>query len=125
MERLDPKDPSYEHHLMEVLWVHQWHNRVDEKLLTRMLKSGDPWARAAAARVLCYWRDRIANPLALLKGLANDPHPAVRLEAVRATSFFQTTEAAKIALESLNHPQDRFLEYTLDQAMNTLQPFIR
>ncbi len=49
------------------------------------------------------------NPLALLKMQVNDPHPAVRLEAVRAASFFQTTEAAEIALESLNHPQDRFL----------------
>ena len=48
---------------MEALWVHQWHNRVNEKLLARMLKSTDPWARAAATRVLCYWRDRVANPL--------------------------------------------------------------
>ena len=39
-------------------------------------KSPDPWARAAATRVLCYWRDRVANPLALLKVLVNDPHPA-------------------------------------------------
>jgi hypothetical protein len=49
----------------------------------------------------------------------------VRLEAVRAASFFQSAEAAKVALESLNHPQDRFLSYTLDQAMNTLDRFIK
>ena len=125
IDRLDPKGEGYEHHMMEALWVHQWHNRVNEKLLLRMLKSSEPWARAAATRVLCYWRDRVANPLALLKSLANDAHPGVRLEAVRAASFFQTTEAAAVALESLNHPQDRFLEYTLDQTMNTLKPFIR
>src|SRR6185295_18211363 len=103
-DRLDPKDPRYEHHMMEALWVHQWHNRVNEKLLTRMLRSNDPWARAAATRVLCYWRDRVANPLALLKTQATDEHPAVRLEAVRATSFFQTPDAAAIALETLNRP---------------------
>jgi lysophospholipase L1-like esterase len=125
IDRLDPTDPGYEHHMMEALWVRQWHNRVDEKLLTRMLRSKEPWARAAATRVLCYWRDRVANPLALLKVQANDEHPAVRLEAVRAASFFQTSEAAAVALESLNHPQDRFLEYTLDQAMKTLKPFVR
>jgi glucose/arabinose dehydrogenase len=125
MDRLDPKDARYEHHMMEALWVHQWHNRVDEKLLARMLRSSEPWARAAATRVLCYWRDRVADPLALLKTQVNDPHPAVRLEAVRAASFFQTSKAAEIALESLNHPQDRFLEYVLDQTMNTLKPFIR
>jgi glucose/arabinose dehydrogenase/lysophospholipase L1-like esterase len=125
MDRLDPKNEQYEHHMMEALWVHQWHNRVNEKLLARMLRSSDPWARAAATRVLCYWRDRVADPLSLLKVQANDPHPAVRLEAIRAASFFQTSKAAEVALESLNHPQDRFLEYTLDQAMNTLKPFIR
>jgi HEAT repeat protein len=75
--------------------------------------------------VLCYWRDRVTNPLSLLKAQANDAHPAVRLEAVRAASFFKTTEAASVALESLNHPQDRFLQYTLDQTMNTLKPFVR
>ncbi len=125
VDRLDPKSERYEHDMMEALWVQQWHNRVNETLLTRMLRSSDPWARAAATRVLCYWRDRVPNALALLKTQVNDPHPAVRLEAVRAASFFQTTEAAGIALESLNHPQDRFLEYTLDQTMNTLKPFVK
>ena len=123
--KLDPKAPGYEHHMMEALWVHQWHNRVDEKLLGRMLRSQEPWARAAATRVLCYWRDRVPNALALLKVQATDPHPGVRLEAVRAASFFQTEEAAAVALASLEHPQDRFLKYTLDQAMKTLQTFIR
>ena len=49
----------------------------------------------------------------------------MRLEAVRAASFFQTQEAAEVALASLNQPQDRFLKYTLDQTMNTLKPFVR
>jgi HEAT repeats len=125
VDGLDPKDPKYEHNMMEALWLHQWHNRVDEALLKRMLRSPEPWARAAATRVLCYWRDRVQNPLALLKVQANDEHPAVRLEAIRTASFFQTPDAAAIALESLNHPQDRFLEYTLDQAMKTLKPFMQ
>ena len=125
MDGLDPAGDRYEHHMMEALWVRQWHNRVDERLLARMLRSKEPWARAAATRVLCYWRDRVRDPLALLKAQVNDPHPAVRLEAVRAASFFQTPDAAAVALESLNHPQDRFLEYTLDQTMNTLKPFVR
>ena len=125
IDGLDPKAPGYEHHMMEALWLQQWHNRVDVTLLERMLKSSEPWARAAATRVLCYWRDRVPNALALLKVQVNDPHPAVRLEAVRGASFFQTPEAARVALDALNHPQDRFIEYTLDQAMNTLEPFIR
>jgi azurin len=120
---LDAKDPSYEHQMMEALWVKQWHNRVDEKLLARMLQSKEPWARAAATRVLCYWRDRVNNPLAQLKKLATDEHPAVRLEAVRAASFFQTASAAEVAAASLSLPQDRFLKYTYDRTMDTLKLF--
>ena len=122
---LDAQSPAYEHHMMEALWLHQWHNQVDEALLDRMLRSPEPWARAAATRVLCYWRDRVANPLGRLRTLAEDPHPAVRLEAVRAASFFQTPEAAEVALASLNHPQDRFLSHTLEQTMNTLEAFLK
>ena len=122
---LDASGPDYESLMMEALWIQQWHNRVDPKLLERMLRSKEPRARAAATRVLCYWRDRVPNALALLKVQATDEHPAVRLEAVRAASFFQSTEAAQVALESLNQPQDRFLSYTLDQAMNTLKPFVK
>jgi glucose/arabinose dehydrogenase/lysophospholipase L1-like esterase len=125
MDRLDPKAPDYEHNMLEALWVHQWHNQVNEKLLNRMLRSSEPWARAAATRVLCYWRDRVQNPLALLKVQVDDEHPAVRLEAVRAASFFQTPEAAEVALASLNKPQDRFLKFSLDQTMNTLKPFVK
>lgn len=125
IDALDAKDPRHEHHLLEALWLQQWHNRVDEALLKRVLRSADPLARAAATRVLCYARDRIANPLAMVKMQANDPHPAVRLEAVRAASFFQSADAALAALESLNHPQDRFLTHTLDQAMNTLDRFVQ
>jgi hypothetical protein len=125
IDKLDAQDPRYEHHMTEALWVHQWHNRVNAPLLGRMLRSSEPWARAAATRVLCYWRDRVPDALTLLQVQANDAHPGVRLEAVRAASFFQETAAARVALESLNHPQDRFLEYTLDQAMNTLKAFVK
>ena len=122
---LDMKDKAYEHHLMEGLWVHQWHDVVNEDLLKRMLRSPDYHARAAATRVLCYWRDRVANPLALLKTQANDEHPRVRLEAVRACSFFKTPQAAEVALESLNHPTDYYLKYTLNETMNTLDKVLK
>jgi glucose/arabinose dehydrogenase/azurin/lysophospholipase L1-like esterase len=118
--RLDKNDPQYEHKMMEALWVQQWHNRVDQTLLKRMLRSPEPWARAAATRVLCYWRDRVPDALALLKVQANDEHPGVRLEAVRAASFFQGPEAIAVAQESQKHPPDKFLEYTFQQTMATL-----
>ena len=65
--KLDPKDPHYEHHLLEALWLHQSHNVVNLDLLKGMLGSKEFRARAAATRVLCYWRDRVPDALALLR----------------------------------------------------------
>src|SRR5262249_5325606 len=72
---LDKKDLDYEHQMMEALWVHQYHNFVDVPLLKRLLGSKEFRARAAATRVLCYWRDRVPGALDLLKRLAADRHP--------------------------------------------------
>ena len=123
--RLDRKDPSYEHHMMEALWVHQWHNEVNPVLLRRMLQSSEPKARAAAARVLCYSRDSVLHSLAWFKELANDAHPRVRLEAVRAASFYETPEAVSVALTILKHPTDYYLDYTLKETLRQLEPVWR
>ncbi len=120
---LNPRDPGHEHELMEALWVHQWHNVVNTNLLRRMLRSPQPEARAAAARVLCCWRDRVPNALALFKTVADDQNPRVRLEGVRAASFFASAEAADVALTALKHPTDYYLNYTLGETLRQLQPW--
>src|SRR5439155_21771346 len=120
--QLDAKDPAYQHHLTEALWVHQWHNVVDVDLLQRMLRSSDAHARAAATRVLCYWRDRVPNTLTLLATKATDEHPRVRLEAIRAASFFQSAEAANVALAALKFPTDYYINYTLKETLRQLEP---
>ncbi|MBM3845415.1 MAG: dehydrogenase [Verrucomicrobia bacterium] len=122
---LDPTDPAYEHHMMEALWVHQWMNVVNLDLLTRMLTSKEPRARAAAGRVLCYWRDRVPDSLTRFKALAEDPHPRVRLEAVRGASFYRSGEAADVALSILKHPMDYYLEYCLKETLRQLEPYWR
>ncbi len=127
---LDPKDPTYEHNMTEALWVMQWHNVVDEAFLKRMLRSPDFHARAAATRVLCYWRDRVQDPLALLEVQVKDESPRVRLEAVRACSFFKTGKAAEIALQALekesnpNKP-DYYIKYCLDETMKALEKYTK
>ena len=121
ISRLDKGSPQYEHLMMEALWVQQWHNRVDPALLKRMLRSSDPWARAAATRVLCYWRDRIPDAMALLDAQVKDAHPAVRLEAVRAASFFQTPDAVRIVKAVEKDLQDKFLAYAYQQSLTTLE----
>ena len=125
---LDTKDPEYWHNMLEALWVHQSLDDVDQDLLRRVLACEEPRARAAATRVLGYWRDRVDGPLELLRTLVGDEHPRVRLEAVRALSFFRGGDAAaaqEIAMESLLMPQDQYLEYTLNETNRTLDRRIR
>lgn len=117
---LDSTSADFEHHRLEALWLHQAHDVVDEALLNAVLKSPDSRARAAATRVLCYWRDRVKDPLALLRQQVTDVDPRVRLEAVRALSFFHSEEALEVAVESLIYPQDDYLKYVLDETMKTL-----
>ncbi len=117
-----------EHEKMELLWVHQWHNIVNEPMLEAMLASPQPEARAAAGRVLCYWRDRVSQPLIKMHALCTDEHPRVRLEGIRMASFYQSEAAipaANAALSSLAHPTDDYLEYILRETMQQLEPWWR
>ncbi|MEZ6065435.1 MAG: GDSL-type esterase/lipase family protein [Planctomycetaceae bacterium] len=123
LKGMQATDENYEHLRLEALWVKQSHDAVDQKLLLDVLSSPEPRARAAAVRVLCYWRDRVETPLALLQKAVNDEHPRVRLEAIRALSFFKGAEASQardIAYEALAHDQDDYLEYTLKETLSTL-----
>lgn len=120
---LNTSDPEYWRQMLEALWLHQSLNDIAMPFLKQMLSCPEPRARAAATRVLCYWRDRIGETLELLRKQVNDDHPRVRLEAIRALSFFdgdQVAKAQEIALESLLFPQDEYLEYTLNETNKTL-----
>ena len=120
---LDKNDPNYEHNLLEALWAYQTVYAVEPDLLRTLLTTKDYRARAAATRVLRYWRDKIDNPLQLFQQQVNDEHPRVRLEAVVALSHFKAAEAAEIALQSLRHPTDYYLNYGLTETMATLEPY--
>jgi azurin/glucose/arabinose dehydrogenase len=121
---LDKKEATYEHNRLEALWVHQWHNVVNLDLLNAVLKSSEPRARAQAVRVLCYWRDRVPNAPALLKTAAEDESPRVRLEAVRAASFFSGKDvpaAFDVAYTSLKHDGDYYLDYCYGETLKQLR----
>jgi glucose/arabinose dehydrogenase len=128
LDGLDKADEQYEHNRLEALWIYRQHNRINEPLLVELLRSDDYRVRAAATRVLCYCRDQVSDPLALLKVQAGDEHPRVRLEAVRACSFFTGEEAllaAEAALESLQFEQDDYLKYTFEETMQTLDKYLK
>ncbi len=127
LARLDQREPEFEHERLEGLWVKQYHNVVDIALLQQVLASSEPRARAQAVRVLCYWRDRVPQALALLKAAANDPAPRVRLEAVRAASFFrdgEAQEAIRVAFEAPKREMDYYLEYTFRETVRQLQSLV-
>jgi putative heme-binding domain-containing protein len=127
VDRLDLHDPEHAHHLLEALWVHQFHHTINVGLLERVLSSEDFRARAAATRMVGNWPELLAaagtGPLTLLRRSIADPHPRVRLEAIRACSFLPSAEAAEVALEALGQPMDKALEYTLTQTVRQLERF--
>ncbi len=108
------------HQLLEALWVHQSHNLVNQDLLSELLQSDDFHARAAAVRVLSYWADRVEQSVGLLKQRIHDDHPRVRLEAVRAATFFKAEAVQEMVLDVLDHEVDGYLDYTLDETLRAL-----
>jgi putative heme-binding domain-containing protein len=116
------------HDHLEGLWLRQQHDQVDERLLDAVLKSSEPRARAAAVRVLCYWHDRLPAALDKLAHLIQDEHPRVRLEALRALSFFrgdQVERALTVAADALQRPFDEHLRYVLRETWATLDGRLR
>jgi glucose/arabinose dehydrogenase/lysophospholipase L1-like esterase len=117
---LNAAERDHPHHLLEALWLRQHVDAVDADLLKKLLRSPEPRARAAATRVLCVWRDRVPDALGLLRTQIGDDHPRVRLEAVRALSFFHAKEARDIAGLLSAKPQDDYLKYALAETLATL-----
>jgi putative heme-binding domain-containing protein len=123
LAKLDRNDKDYEHHVLEGLWVHQSQNVANRDLLKKALASPDHRARAAATRVLCYQRDFFSDSLEMLKELANDKHPRVRLEAVRAASFFTNPDAIEVVLIAAEHPTDYYLDYCMKETKRQVEQY--
>ncbi len=119
---LDGNDEATEHHRLEALWTFQTLDVAEPNLLASLLHSADPRVRAAAVRVVPFWKDRVSSPLAMLAERVEDEHPRVRLEAVRALSQFAEPRAVEIAMRALDHPIDKFLDYGLWLTARELQP---
>ena len=72
--------------------------------------------------MLGYWRDRVTDPLALLAERVNDDNRAGASGGGAQRCRSSTSQAAlDVAVESLVHPQDAYLEYTLKETVATLE----
>jgi putative heme-binding domain-containing protein len=119
---LDAREAAHEHHLLEALWTYQSLDKVEPKLLDKLLHAKDGRARAAALRVVAQWHDRLDHPLELLAAGVRDDHPRVRLEAVRALGQVASAPAVEIAMQALDKPVDQFLDHALWLTARELEP---
>jgi len=122
VKQFDASKKEDAHHILEALWVHQWHNAVNLDLIKALLKSPEHNARAQAVRVVCYQRDRIPDALALIEAAIKDEHPRVRLESVRALSFFNgaDTKRAIAAALTVKDEKDQYIAYCFRETMKQL-----
>lgn len=118
---LNANDADYEHHLLEALWVHQSFDRVNEPLLSQLLKAKSHNARAAAIRFLQFYVKEIPDAQKAIETAVADTHPRVRLEAVIALRQLESAAAAKAALSVLDKPMDEFLDFALWQTVRELE----
>jgi putative heme-binding domain-containing protein len=108
--------------LKEALGVCQSHETVESALLARLCGATRPGARAYAASVVGAWADRLPDPLALLRPLAADVNPRVRLQAVVACTYVPGAESVEVAMVAADHQTDAFIDYALGQAVHSLKP---
>jgi putative heme-binding domain-containing protein len=121
--QLKSAEPGLEHHLLEALWTYQSIDEVNAPLLQRLLRSDDFRIRAAATRVLGAWAERLDGATRLIAGLATDPQPRVRLEAVQAAGHIPSAAAAEAALRALDQPLDPLIDFALRRTVALLRPY--
>ena len=118
LKSLDSLDPDFERLRLEALRLRQGLDRgsqsdVDAGLLKAVLASPDARARAAAARIVCDWADRLESPVEMLAPAVDDPSGLVRLEGVRALATLGGRRAAELALHAVDHERDDALDYAV------------
>ncbi len=108
---------------MELLWLHQQANQVNESLLDQMLSSKEDWIRAAATRVVTYQCDRISTTGEKLAKMASDPSSRVRLMAARGASFLESgSSAMHILSNAYSQPRDNYLDYVIRESLRAVNP---
>lgn len=111
--------------LCEAMWIQEGFRDVDPQLLKTILGSEDFHARAAAVHTISNEYRRLDNSSEMLAAAIQDPHPRVRVEALRGLSFVGTARAAEIALLAINLPMDYWLEYTFEHTLQALEPVVK
>ncbi|MHC4990633.1 MAG: DUF7133 domain-containing protein, partial [Planctomycetota bacterium] len=127
MGRLEATDPLHDRLVLEALWLHQAHGRIDLGLLRRVVTLDEPRARAGALRVLRYWLQQgaVAREVALpmLEGGVRDDDMRVRLEAVVACGFVPSVAGASVAALAAELPMDDGLRIAVEETLAYLSKY--
>lgn len=118
IEQLKPSEHAA---LIEAAGVLESLGKVGAFTLGRLKSSDEPRVRAVAARIIGRSEQNFANEENLLAELLADPHPRPRLEAVIACANRPGAESLKLAITALDAGSDRFVEYSLAQAVFALE----
>lgn len=122
LAKLDVIHPDAEQHRLEALWVYQQFNTPNGTLLYALLQSERPAIRAAATRVLHYWKDEIKGSHDQLIAMSTDSSPRVRLEAVVALSHIPAEKTVHALLAVTEFPADDYINYALIESFKHLKP---
>jgi len=116
-------DPGGEIALVEAAGVLESLGATDSSLLDRLQSADNPYVRAVVARILARTPEPTPDAEKRLAKLLADPHPRPRLEAVIACANRPAANSLKLALTALDAGPDRFIEYSLAQAVFALESF--
>jgi mono/diheme cytochrome c family protein/glucose/arabinose dehydrogenase len=108
--------------LMHLCGVFEAHQAPRPDLLERLLAAKDARVRAYGMRVVGNWVESLPKADVLLTRGVNDEHPRVRLEALVACARLRIPQAVQIATQVLDHPRDKFIDYSLRQVVRALEP---
>jgi azurin len=122
VQKLNKSDENYEQYQLEALWMYQRLHQTNEVLLNHLLKAKDANIRAAATRVLFYWRDEFKDSQSRLIAMSRDSSPRVRLEAIVSLSHYKNEASLMALLSTSEMPMDDYIVYALKESFKHLQP---
>lgn len=118
-----------EYSRLQGVWLQHCLDQISFPQVSSLAAAKDPRIRAAAIRVVSDLVDpetdvslpmSLAEAIGLFSKAVHDEHPRVRLEAIRGLGKLKTAEAGAVALQSLKHPRDRFIDFALATTMDEL-----
>ena len=127
MAQLDNSDPLHDRLMLEALWIHQAHGRVDLELAYQVATLAEPRTRAGAVRVLRHWLEQHVinadSALPLLQLAVEDEDMRVRLEGVLACGFYPGISGASVAAVAAELVMDEGLRIVLQETLAYLAKY--